>query len=587
MVIVTNQFYRFLPPVLLAISLALFAHLTVAQAYPSVNYQGYLVDGAGLPITGSQAVSFRLYDAALGGNLVWADTQPATISDGRFSVRLGSAVNPLPAADDALWLGIEIAGGGEFVPRNAIDVVANVLRAGGTVAIAGQVEGNIQQLVSASCPAGESIRAIAADGSVTCDVDSNTVYSGSDFVTSGQSCSPGMVVTGVDASGNLVCSGAVASNTTTIATLSIDFDNHDTDTSNPHGVTAAQVGAASSASFSIHSASASAHHSPYTNADAVVGVKALDGAGSGISADLLDSLNSSVMLRSDASDTFTSGTFTLGSAATIALNGVVQIGADSSSDDDHLYFDDGVNQYLRWADSSNHFEISNDLNIAGALVVGPTNGAVFTHNVMRNSTVDVPVSGDISNTGDLYVGYDLELGGEIYANGKLFMNGSNAAGQDADQTIYFYNGDSRQGAYLRWNDFESRFDISPQVRIAGFVRADDDVVALGGLAVTGSTYIGFEYVVGAETPLNTNVACAGFGNCKTIDAYASCPAGKKILAGGCRCLNDSGSYQECYLTTNAKADSDTWKCEANTPLLAPGAASYKLTAAVTCGRIDL
>lgn len=76
----------------------------------SINFQGYLKNSSGLPVTGAPALTFRIYDADVGGTLLWSDILAAAITEGLFSVELGRPCNPLPVASMAnpLWLGIEI-----------------------------------------------------------------------------------------------------------------------------------------------------------------------------------------------------------------------------------------------------------------------------------------------------------------------------------------------------------------------------------------------------------------------------------------------------------------------------------------------
>lgn len=572
---------------ILSMTLLFFSVLVHALPPQSISYQGYLKNNAGLPVSATMLVTFRIYNDDKAGTLLWSDSLPVAILNGQFSVQLGGVNNLLPKSSmtDLLWLGIEVASDGEFSPRTRLDSVINSFHAENTDTVAGKKEAQLQKRISGACPSGQTIRVIAEDGSVTCEPDSDTTYNNSDFIPSNQACSVGMVVTGTDAAGNLICTNDVATNANDITTISSNISSHVSNTTNPHGVTEAQLGAASNTEFSTHELNVSAHHTRYTDSEAVAGVKSLDGAGSGLDADWLDSLSSSSLLRSDTSDAYTSGTFSFNSSSKLQLDGVVKIGPQSATDDDTLFFDDGVNQFFRWANAPHRFEISNDLYTSGVVTVGSTSGGQYSYNQMRDSIASAPLSGDMSNMGDLFIGYDIELGGEIYANKKLYMYRNNAAGGDADQNIYFYDNGSRQGQYIRWNDVEGRFDTSTHLRVDGQVTSINGVFARSDLDVTGTTYIGYEFITGPAVDLVSEVSCAGFGVCKVASTNVSCSAGKQIISGGCRCTNFNGSYVECYLTTSAKLDEDTWSCAATTPGRAPGASGYDVTATITCGRL--
>ena len=106
----------------LALILTLIFTATVAaQEIPlTLGYQGYLTDQADQPITGSYPMTFRLYNAASGGALVWEERHGSVdVVEGSFTVDLG-AVESLPAEYDVsspLYLTLQADGDDEVSPR--------------------------------------------------------------------------------------------------------------------------------------------------------------------------------------------------------------------------------------------------------------------------------------------------------------------------------------------------------------------------------------------------------------------------------------------------------------------------------------
>jgi len=90
----------------------------------TINYQGHLADPDGNPLDGAHGMSFALYDAATGGNLVWGPEEHTAVevSDGLFSVGLGSKTSG--GIPTTTWNGdryLEITVGGEtLTPRELI-----------------------------------------------------------------------------------------------------------------------------------------------------------------------------------------------------------------------------------------------------------------------------------------------------------------------------------------------------------------------------------------------------------------------------------------------------------------------------------
>ncbi|MEO0127781.1 MAG: hypothetical protein ABIL44_08545, partial [candidate division WOR-3 bacterium] len=87
-----------------------------------INYQGYLTDTLGIPITNpSLAMTFSIYDALSGGNLKWTENQTVSVSKGIFNVILGINT-PIPDSvfnNIDRWLELTV-GGQTLTPRTRI-----------------------------------------------------------------------------------------------------------------------------------------------------------------------------------------------------------------------------------------------------------------------------------------------------------------------------------------------------------------------------------------------------------------------------------------------------------------------------------
>ena len=107
---------------------ALAAAPAQAQVSEHVNFQGRLTSAAGVPITTSTNVIFRLFAAATGGSSLWSETIAVTPnSNGIYAVRLG--VSNTFASASIVWnqnyyLEVEIQGdaSGPMTPRYQLTV---------------------------------------------------------------------------------------------------------------------------------------------------------------------------------------------------------------------------------------------------------------------------------------------------------------------------------------------------------------------------------------------------------------------------------------------------------------------------------
>jgi len=97
-----------------------------------LNYQGYLTNSSGQPVSGSHQIVFKLYNGFLsGGTSFWTETQPAVqVTDGRFSVVLGK-ITPLDTTQftGSTYIGITVDTNAEMAPRQQFTSVAYALKA--------------------------------------------------------------------------------------------------------------------------------------------------------------------------------------------------------------------------------------------------------------------------------------------------------------------------------------------------------------------------------------------------------------------------------------------------------------------------
>lgn len=93
-----------------------------------INYQGRLTDKDNKPLEGNYTITFRIYDAESGGNMLWDEMQTVQIQKGIFNILLGSVANLGIPFDKAYFLEIKV-GDEVMTPRQRITSAAYSLRA--------------------------------------------------------------------------------------------------------------------------------------------------------------------------------------------------------------------------------------------------------------------------------------------------------------------------------------------------------------------------------------------------------------------------------------------------------------------------
>ena len=97
----------------------------------TLGYQGRLLAADGTPVVGMVTVGFSVWDQAVGGNQLWAESQNLGLTDGFYATVLGGARPFTPDVFDGSvrYLELNVGGGGALSPRQQIASVAYALAA--------------------------------------------------------------------------------------------------------------------------------------------------------------------------------------------------------------------------------------------------------------------------------------------------------------------------------------------------------------------------------------------------------------------------------------------------------------------------
>ena len=149
-----------------------------AQVPQLINYQAILTNPDGDPIDGTRSIRFSIHDSETGGTELWSETQDVTITDGLFSILLGS-VTPIPYSvfdDDETYLELKVGSDPVMTPRKRLVSVAYAMHANYADHVTG-LTGDFVESVDGVSPDGSgNIDLVEGDNiTITPDAGSNQI----------------------------------------------------------------------------------------------------------------------------------------------------------------------------------------------------------------------------------------------------------------------------------------------------------------------------------------------------------------------------------------------------------------------------
>ena len=104
--------------------------LAFAGVPQTINYQGYLKNSTGEPVSTATSMTFSLYSTTSGAGAVWSGSKSVIPVNGTYSIELGASPQPaLPVFDRPFCLGVKAGGDPEMRPLQPLTSVPYALSA--------------------------------------------------------------------------------------------------------------------------------------------------------------------------------------------------------------------------------------------------------------------------------------------------------------------------------------------------------------------------------------------------------------------------------------------------------------------------
>ncbi len=117
---------------ILALCLSFMSTSALAGVPGLISFQGTLIDSGGVTLDTTLAMTFTIYPDSTGGTQIWSETQSTVqVAHGMFNVLLGqeNAIGDTVFYGSSRWLGLQVEGDPELVPRQRISSVGYAFRA--------------------------------------------------------------------------------------------------------------------------------------------------------------------------------------------------------------------------------------------------------------------------------------------------------------------------------------------------------------------------------------------------------------------------------------------------------------------------